>query len=39
MGLDDTTWQRGKGWALWKALITPDDAVSKKVLVDMLAAD
>lgn len=39
MGLDDTTWQRGKGWALWKALITPDDAVSKKVLVDMLAVD
>lgn len=39
MGFDDTTWQRGKGWALWKALITPDDAISKKVLVDMLAAD
>ncbi|MGO2963018.1 MAG: aminoglycoside phosphotransferase family protein [Carnobacterium maltaromaticum] len=39
MGLGDTTWQRGKAWALWKALITPDDAVSKKVLVDMLAAD
>lgn len=39
MGLDDTTWQRGKGWALWKALITPGDAVSKKVLVDMLAVD
>lgn len=39
MGLDDTTWQRGKAWALWKALITPDDAVLKKVLVDMLAAD
>lgn len=39
MGLDDTTWQRGKAWALWKALITPDDAISKKVLVDMLAAD
>nr|WP_315527415.1 phosphotransferase [Carnobacterium maltaromaticum] len=39
MGLDDTTWQRGKGWALWKALITPDDAVSKKVLMDILAED
>ena len=39
MGLDDTTWQRGKGWALWKALITPDDVISKKVLVDMLAVD
>lgn len=39
MGLDDTTWQRGKAWALWKALIIPDDAVSKKVLVNMLAVD
>lgn len=39
MGLDDTTWQRGKGWALWKALITPDDVISKKVLVNMLAVD
>ena len=22
LGLDDTTWARGRGWALWKALIT-----------------
>ena len=22
--LDDTTWQRGRGWALWKALIVLD---------------
>ncbi|MDZ7926056.1 MAG: aminoglycoside phosphotransferase family protein [Agrobacterium sp.] len=22
LGLDDATWQRGRGWALWKALIT-----------------
>jgi len=28
--LDDATWQRARGWALWKALIT---------LVDELAAD
>lgn len=22
LGLDDHTWARGRGWALWKALIT-----------------
>ncbi|MBJ7532540.1 phosphotransferase, partial [Rhodomicrobium vannielii ATCC 17100] len=22
LDLDDATWQRGRGWALWKALIT-----------------
>ncbi|MDG4824213.1 aminoglycoside phosphotransferase family protein [Asanoa sp. WMMD1127] len=22
LGVDDATWQRGRGWALWKALIT-----------------
>lgn len=29
LSLDDATWQRGRGWTLWKALITlarhPDD--------------
>ncbi|MFI6781250.1 aminoglycoside phosphotransferase family protein [Micromonospora sp. NPDC050276] len=25
LGLDDATWARGRGWALWKALITLDD--------------
>lgn len=25
LGLDDGTWARGQGWALWKALITLDD--------------
>ncbi|MFG1866527.1 aminoglycoside phosphotransferase family protein [Micromonospora arborensis] len=25
LGLDDTTWARGRGWALWKALITLDN--------------
>ena len=27
-GLDDDTWDRARGWALWKALVTlaePDD--------------
>jgi aminoglycoside phosphotransferase (APT) family kinase protein len=22
LGLDDATWARGRGWALWKALVT-----------------
>jgi hypothetical protein len=26
--LDDATWARGRGWALWKALITLVDALS-----------
>ncbi|MFJ2086063.1 hypothetical protein ACI2KV_14470 [Micromonospora chokoriensis] len=25
LGVDDATWARGRGWALWKALITLDD--------------
>ncbi|WP_285795033.1 aminoglycoside phosphotransferase family protein [Micromonospora sp. NBRC 107095] len=25
LGLDDDTWARGRGWALWKALITLND--------------
>ncbi|MEU8388258.1 aminoglycoside phosphotransferase family protein [Micromonospora sp. NPDC048842] len=25
LGLDDATWARGRGWALWKALITVDN--------------
>ncbi|MEV1147181.1 hypothetical protein AB0I76_26520, partial [Micromonospora sp. NPDC049799] len=25
LGVDDATWARGRGWALWKALITYDD--------------
>ncbi|MEU8425416.1 aminoglycoside phosphotransferase family protein [Micromonospora sp. NPDC048835] len=25
LGLDDATWARGRGWALWKALITLDN--------------
>ncbi|HET8950866.1 MAG TPA: hypothetical protein VFN44_10155 [Solirubrobacteraceae bacterium] len=24
LGVDDPTWARGAGWALWKALITED---------------
>lgn len=26
-GLDDDTWDRGRGWALWKALITYEESV------------
>ncbi|RKN40703.1 aminoglycoside phosphotransferase family protein [Micromonospora endolithica] len=25
LGVDDATWARGRGWALWKSLITYDD--------------
>jgi aminoglycoside phosphotransferase (APT) family kinase protein len=25
--LDDATWARGRGWALWKALITLEQAL------------
>lgn len=27
LGLDDGTWERGRGWALWKALLVLDDEV------------
>ena len=27
LGLDDAAWARGRGWALWKALITPADTI------------
>ncbi|WP_430501973.1 aminoglycoside phosphotransferase family protein [Micromonospora trifolii] len=30
LGLDDATWARGRGWALWKALITLDDRDAAK---------
>jgi len=39
--LDDATWARGRGWALWKALITlaerPTDAPSRHTLDAVLA--
>jgi aminoglycoside phosphotransferase (APT) family kinase protein len=28
LDVDDDTWDRGRGWALWKALITYDDSVA-----------
>jgi aminoglycoside phosphotransferase (APT) family kinase protein len=37
--LDDATWARGRGWALWKALITltPDNAGARRTLDAVLA--
>jgi len=39
--LDDATWARGRGWALWKALITlarrPNDALARHTLDAVLA--
>lgn len=29
LGVDDATWSRGRGWALWKALITLADQLGK----------
>ncbi|MDG4810253.1 aminoglycoside phosphotransferase family protein [Micromonospora sp. WMMD1120] len=43
LGLDAATWARGRGWALWKALITLDDpdpakaAEARHVLGELLA--
>jgi aminoglycoside phosphotransferase (APT) family kinase protein len=41
LGLDAATWARGRGWALWKALITlvgaPDDPEPRRVLDEILA--
>ena len=32
MNLDSSTWDRARGWALWKALITYDNETSKNVV-------
>ncbi|MEV4120219.1 aminoglycoside phosphotransferase family protein [Micromonospora sp. NPDC049645] len=43
LGLDDATWARGRGWALWKSLITLGDqdpakaAGARQVLDELLA--
>ena len=41
LGLDATTWARGRGWALWKALITlvgrPGDPAAGRVVDEVLA--
>ena len=43
LGLDDDTWDRGRGWALWKAVITimwqPELADGARVVIDQLIDD
>jgi aminoglycoside phosphotransferase (APT) family kinase protein len=44
LAVDDATWARGRGWALWKALITYDDvdpakAAEARRVVDAVLAD
>ena len=47
IGLDDATWARGRGWTLWKALITlaehidtnPSEAVTAIRVIDGVLAD
>jgi aminoglycoside phosphotransferase (APT) family kinase protein len=36
--VDDATWARGRGWALWKALITltPDNEGARRTLAALL---
>jgi aminoglycoside phosphotransferase (APT) family kinase protein len=38
VGLDDATWERARGWALWKALITlaNGDEQSRRVIEEVL---
>ena len=44
VGLDDATWQRARGWALWKALVTlsggsgPEGDDSRRVLDEVLTS-
>ena len=46
LGVDSGTWARGRGWALWKALISlvgelerdaPEAAVNRHVIDEILA--
>jgi aminoglycoside phosphotransferase (APT) family kinase protein len=37
LGADAATWARGRGWALWKALITYDEVASQATLAEVLA--
>lgn len=36
LGGDDGLWARGRGWAVWKALITFDDPASRATLAAVL---
>ena len=33
LGTDDASWARGRGWALWKALITLADVIDTDLLL------
>jgi aminoglycoside phosphotransferase (APT) family kinase protein len=37
LGVDDATWSRGRGWALWKALITLPDPRARRDIERLLA--
>jgi len=37
LGVDDAMWARGRGWALWKALISFDDPAARATLEELLA--
>ncbi len=48
LGVDAATWSRGRGWGLWKALITlvghlesdePDEVAARKREIDRIVAD
>jgi aminoglycoside phosphotransferase (APT) family kinase protein len=47
VGVDDATWARGRGWALWKALVTlvdqlgrdPAGAATSRRVIDRVLAD
>lgn len=36
VGVDASTWRRGRGWALWKALIGYGDPGAKRVVDEVL---
>jgi Predicted aminoglycoside phosphotransferase len=36
---DEETWNRGRGWALWKALITYETPLSKKIIAELLSEE
>jgi aminoglycoside phosphotransferase (APT) family kinase protein len=39
LAVDDATWARGRGWALWKALITLADNPASRHVIEQVLAD
>ena len=39
LGVDAGTWSRGRGWALWKALITLDGDPNSAQVIERVLAD